>query len=110
MPPRNSTGEFAELFQVPPAATETPPVNNLAPVADDMVRFPLDPPPMVVVPVSVSAKAAAVKVVPSPTFKFPPIVKAAPVVAVADPLKVRLPPMVVIAPNVSAPPLKVRFE
>ena len=79
-------------------------------MVDDIIRLPLAPFPKVVVPVTVSAKAAAVKVVPSPIFRLLPIDKAAPVVAVADPLKVRLLVMVAIAPNVSAPPLKVRFE
>ena len=53
MPPRKVTGEFPELFQVPPAATLTRPVKILAPVAEDTVRLPLVPPPTVVVPVTV---------------------------------------------------------
>ena len=47
--------EFPELFQVPPALIVTKPVKVLVPVAEDMVKVPLVPPPTVVVPVTVKA-------------------------------------------------------
>ena len=53
--------------------------------------MPDTPPPTVVVPVTVQANAAAIKVVPSPIERLPPIAKAATVVAVAVPLRVRFP-------------------
>jgi len=46
MPLRKVTAEFAEeLSQVPPAATVTSPLKILAPVAEDIARLPLLPPP-----------------------------------------------------------------
>jgi len=60
------------------------------------VRFPLEPPPIVVVPVTVKLYAPAVNVVPSPIFKLPPIVVPTTVVVEAVPLKVRLPPILVV--------------
>ena len=102
--------ELPELFQVPPALIVTKPVNILVPVAEDMVKLPLVPPPTVVVPVTVNAKAAAVKIVPSPMTRLPLIVKPTTVVTVAVPLSVRL-PLIVVVPvcRVLAPlPLRVR--
>ena len=112
IPPLNSTGEFAEvLVHVPPALILTKPVNSFAPVAEDMVKLPLVPAPIVDVPVTVNAKASAVKVVLSPTERFPVIAKPTTVVVDTVPLKVKLPPIIVMAEsNVLAPlPLRVRL-
>ena len=95
IPPRKVIGELLELFQVPPAATVTRPVKVLAPVAEEMVKFPLAPLPTVVVPVTVRAKPAAVKVVPSPTARLPPMERVATVVVDVVPLRVKLPPTVI---------------
>ena len=81
----------AVLFHVAPALTVTSPLKAFVPVAEDMVRIPLVPPPTVVLPVTVKAKAPAVKVVPPPTTRFPPIANPTTVVVVAVPLKVKLP-------------------
>ena len=65
IPPLNSTGEFAEvLVQLPPVLIVTKPVNNFAPVAEEIANVPLAPPPTVVVPLTVNANAPAVKVIP----------------------------------------------
>src|SRR6266700_2130729 len=111
IPPLKVTGELPELFHVPPVATVTRPVKILAPVADEMVRVPLVPPPTVVVPVTVRAKPPAVKVVPSPTLRLPLIVRPTTVVTETVPLKVRL-PLIVVVPlcRVLAPlPLTARL-
>ena len=108
MPPLNSTSEFPELFHVAPLAIVTKPVNILAPVAEEIVRPPLDPPPTAVVPVIVVAYPAIVNVVPLPMTRLPETESPAPVVAVALPLNVKFPATVVIAPNVSAPPERVK--
>src|SRR4030042_5644543 len=111
IPPWKVTAEFAVvLAQVPPALIVTRPVKVFVPVAEDMVRLPLVPPPTVVVPVTVKAKPAAVKVVPSPILRLPVLPKSTTVAVVDDPLRVRLPPIVVVpACRVFAPlPLKVR--
>ena len=100
----------AVLFHVPPALTVTSPLKALVPVAEDIVRIPLVPPPTVVVPVTVKAKAPAVKVVPSPTTRSPPIARAVAVDAVAVPLNVKLPLTVVRLVRVFAPePESVKF-
>ncbi len=110
IPPRKVMAEFPELFQVPPALIVTDPVNVLAPVAEDIVKLPLVPTPTVVVPVTVNAKPAMVKEVPSPTTRFPPMVKAAAVFAVAVPLRVKLPSIVVTLVKVLAlVPLNARW-
>ena len=98
------------MFQVPFAETVTNPVNNFVPVADEMVKVPLVPPPMVVVPLTVRANPATVKVVPFPIIRLP-TVKPTVVVAVALPLKVKLPVIdVIVVSNVFAPePEKVTF-
>ena len=49
----SSIAELPELFHVAPLATVTKPVNNLAPVAEDITRLPLVPPPTVGAPVTV---------------------------------------------------------
>lgn len=110
IPPRNSNGEFPELFQFAPAAIVTRPVKSFAPVADEMFRVPLVPPPIVVVPVTVNAKPAAVKVVPLPVLRFPVIESPATVVVLTVPLSIKLPPIAVVPVcKVTVPlPLKVR--
>jgi len=56
IPPLNVTGEFAAvLVQVPPVLIVTKPVNIFVPVALDIIKLPLAPPPTVVVPVTVNA-------------------------------------------------------
>ena len=74
--PPKLTISLAELFQVAPAAIVTSPVKVLAPVALLMTKLPVDPPPTVVVPVTVRSKPAAVKVVPSAMESAPPMVVA----------------------------------
>jgi len=85
------------LFHVAPEARVTRPVNSFAPKIFDMIRLPLVPPPIVVVPPTVNAKPAAVKVFPSPMLRLPVIVRSATVVALAVvPPKVRLPSIVLV--------------
>jgi len=111
IPLLNVAGEFPVLFQVAPADTVTRPLRFSTPAALLMTMLPLDPPPTVVVPVTVSGNPATAKVVPSPMERLPPIVKPTTVVAVAVPLRVRLPPipMVPVA-NVLAPvPKRLRL-
>jgi len=92
------------LFHVAPELTVTLPLKAFVPVAEDILKVPLAPPPTVVVPDTVNAKPAAVKVVPSPIERLPLMTKPTTVVAVAKPLKVRLPPIAVVAaPNVLVP-------
>src|ERR1044072_7100706 len=62
IPPLNVTFELPLLFQVPPAFTVTNPVNIFVPAVALMVKLPLVPPPMVVVPETVRLKPAALKV------------------------------------------------
>src|ERR1700732_1313666 len=73
---------FPELFQVPPALIVSRPVKVFAPVAEDTVRFPLVPPPTVVVPVTVNAKAPAEKLAPSAMERLPLMARATAVVVV----------------------------
>src|SRR5580704_9813648 len=75
-------GEFPELFQVPPALIVTRPVNIFAPAAPDTVKFPLVPPPIVVVPVTVRANPPTEKVAPSAIVRLEFMVSAAAVVVV----------------------------
>jgi len=110
IPPLNVMGEFPELFQVPPALIVTNPVKILVPVAEEMTKVPVVPPPTVVVPVTVNAKPAAVKVAPFPMLRLP-IARPTTVVVDAVPLRVRV-PLIVVVPvcNVFAPlPLRVRL-
>ena len=53
IPPLKVMAELPELFQMPLALIVTKPVKVLAPVAEDMVKVPLVPLPIVVVPVTV---------------------------------------------------------
>ncbi len=101
----------AVLFHVAPASTKTSPLKALVPVAEDMVRMPLVPPPTVVVPVTVKAKPAAVKVVPFPTVRLPLMVSPTTVVVATVPLKVKLPVIAVVPVcKTSVPlPLNVRL-
>ena len=93
-----------------PPFTVKSPLNAFAPVADEMVSVPPDPAPTVVFPVIAKSKPAAVKVVPSPTERFPPMVMAATVVRAEVPFNVRLPPTELPALKFTAPaPEKVRF-
>ena len=104
MPPWKVTASFAEeLFQVPPLFTVTMPVKVLVPVAEEMAKVPVVPPPITVVPVTVRLYPAAVKVVPSPTMRLPPMASAATVVTLAVPLKLKLPPIVMPFCNVLTP-------
>ncbi len=100
----------AVLFHVAPLLTVRSLLKAFVPVAEDMVKIPLVPPPTVVVPVTVKAKPAAVKVVPSPTERFPLMVKPTTVVVDTVPLKVKLPVMAVVPVcRTSVPlPLNVR--
>ena len=111
IPPWKITGESPELFQVPPELMETSPVNVLVPVAEDITRLPVAPPPTVVVPVTVSVKPAAVKVVPSPIIKLPVIPKPTAVVVAAVPLNSKFPDIDVVPTcNVLVPlPLNVKL-
>lgn len=113
IPPLNVTGEFAAvLVHVPPEAIVTRPVKILVPVAEVIVRFPLVPPPTVVVPVTVNANAAAVKIVPFPTERLPVMPRPTTVVVDTVPLNVKL-PLIVVVPvcKTSVPlPLKVRWK
>jgi len=106
--PGNVSAAFAAvLFQIPPPFTVTSPLKALAPVAEDMVRVPVT----LVVPLTVSANPAAVKVVPVPTLRPPPIVRPTTVVVLAVPLIVKFPLIaVVVADRVLMPlPLSVRW-
>ena len=96
MPPRKVAAELPELFQVPPALIVTKPVNILVPVAEDMFKVPVVPPPTVVVPVTVKAKAPAVKAVPFPMVRLPLMPKPTAVAVLAVPLNVKLPLIVVV--------------
>ena len=83
----------------------------MAPVADEIVRVPLAPPPTVVAPETVRAKPAALKVVPFPMLRLPPTVKPTTVVAETVPLSAKL-PLTDVVPvcKVTVPlPLKVRL-
>ena len=90
IPPRKVTGEFPELFHVDPLAAVIKPVKILVPVAEDITKLPLAPPPTAVVPVTVKLNPAAVKVLPLPTDKLPPIMVAIPVLVLVLPLVLRL--------------------
>ena len=110
IPPRKVTGEFPELFQLAPVLIVTKPAKIFVPVAEVMFRMPLVPPPTVVVPVTVNAKPAALKVVPLPTTKFPPIPRVSTVVVATVPLRVRLPATAVAACKVLLPlPERVKW-
>ena len=73
LPPK-ATAAAADSLQVAPLFTVTSPVKVLVPVADEIDNVPLVPPPTVVVPDTVSAKAPAVNVAPLPTLKLLPTV------------------------------------
>ena len=81
LPPK-ATAAAADSLQVAPLFTVTSPVKVLVPVADEIDNVPLVPPPTVVVPDTVSAKAPAVNVAPLPTLKLLPTVMAVPNVVV----------------------------
>lgn len=79
-------------------------------VAEEKVNVPDDPPPTVVVLLTVKVNAPTVRVVPSPTERLPVIVKLAAVVDVAVPLNVRLPPIAVVPDCKVLPPLPLRVR
>jgi hypothetical protein len=109
--PLLNVGVIAALsVQLAPLFIVTKPIKVFAGfVTEENESVPLVPPPTVVVPETVNAKAPVVKVVPSPTIRLPPIVNAAPVVAVAVPLKVKL-LLTDVTGNVFAPlPLSIRL-
>ena len=99
-------GRIPELFQAPPELIVTSPVSIFVPVADEIVSVPL----IEVVPLTVRANPAAVKVVPVPMVRAPMVIPTT-VVVVAVPLKVRVPfTVVVVVVRVLTPlPLKVRW-
>ena len=109
IPPRNVTGELPELFQVPPELTVTNPVNIFTPAAADMVKLPLDPPPIVAEP-TVKANPAAVNVVPSPMLRLPVIPRPTTVVVLTVPLNVKLPQIVVVVASNVLTPEPERFK
>ena len=78
LPGRVKATLAAVLFHVAPASTVTSPLKALVPVAEDKVKIPLVPLPTVVAPVTVKAKAPAVKVAPSPITRLLPIARAPP--------------------------------
>ena len=83
---RNVTSAPAEFSHVPPVLIVTSPVKNCVPVANEIVSVPL----IEVVPLTVRANPAAVKVVPVPMVRAPMVIPTTVVVA-AVPLKVRVP-------------------
>ena len=96
-PPLKLTNELAVLFvQVAPLEIVTRPSNRFSPVAEDMVSWPLVPPPMLVEPVTVSGKPATVNVVPSPRSRLPEIESPTTVVVDAVPRSVRFCPIEVV--------------
>ena len=68
IPPEIDIATFAELFQVPPAATVINPVNVGVPPL--ITKLPEVPPPTVVVPLTVKVPPFTVKEVPSPILKL----------------------------------------
>ena len=107
IPPRNVTAKSPELFHVPPALIVTSPVKSCGiPIFIEKVSVPL----FEVVPLTVRAYPAEVKVVPVPMSRAPIVIPTT-VVVVAVPLKVRVPfTVVVVVVRVLAPlPLKVRW-
>ena len=87
--------EFPLLFQTALVLIVTNPVNILVPA--ELLTTKLDEAPVtVVVPVTVKANPAAVKVVPAPTSRLPPIVSPTTVAVVAVPERVKLPLMAVV--------------
>ena len=101
MPPRKLTVEFIELSQVAPAPIVTNPVKIFVSVAEEKARMPLDPPPTVVVPVTVKLTAPFVNAVPLPTLRLPPTVSPVPVAMDAVSLRVTLPVTLVSALKVA---------
>ena len=53
IPPWKVTVEFTVLVQLPPGFIVTNPFIFFVPLLDEITNFPLAPPPMVVVPVTV---------------------------------------------------------
>jgi len=73
------------LFHVPPVFTVTSPTKVFAPIAEEMVKTPRVPAPIVVVPFTVNAKPAAVKLAdPLPIDRLPLMVRADPVVVILE--------------------------
>lgn len=90
-----------------PLLIVTIPVNVFVPVAEVIDNVPLVPPPTVVVPVTVKAKAPAVNVVPFAITRLLPIVVPTPRETEADPLSVTLYRFPEPDPLMEVVPLKV---
>ena len=91
-PPWILIGELIALFQVAPLETITKSSKDFVPVVEVNVKLPLDPAPIVVVPVTEKLDAPIVNDDEFPTTKFPSI-KISPVEPVKTPPATESPPL-----------------